>query len=147
MRTWLILVCIFGVVFTSVVKRPKLAEGECDLYGKVIKAGEEIPVPGLCAAYQCKTYGRNSSIYYLQIKNCPLVFTSHEDDPEPDLNQSLVQMALSPARAALDFSIKWLFIRDYATVRRRGICMSPPPPLPHCPISNVPDHQACLRSP
>ncbi|KAF6205278.1 hypothetical protein GE061_019447 [Apolygus lucorum] len=82
MRTWLILASLFGVVFTSVVKRPKLAKDECGVDGKVLKAGEEIPVPGMCAVYVCEAVESN---YYLLIKNCDNVpVNSHKDDPESD---------------------------------------------------------------
>ncbi|KAF6205279.1 hypothetical protein GE061_019448 [Apolygus lucorum] len=84
MRTWLILASLFGVVFTSVVKRPKLAEGECDLYGKVMKAGQEIPVPGSCAVYVCRKL--ESTNYFVDIKSCRNYYMGYikKGEPEPD---------------------------------------------------------------
>ncbi|KAF6205276.1 hypothetical protein GE061_019445 [Apolygus lucorum] len=104
MRTWLILASLFGVVFTSVVKRPKLAEGKCDLYGKLMKAGEEIPVPGLCAVYQCNSYGRDSPKYALEIKSCDEKYVYiNQHDPEPDPKSPVYPGCCVPGRKVLRF--------------------------------------------
>ncbi|KAF6205272.1 hypothetical protein GE061_019441 [Apolygus lucorum] len=84
MHTWLILACLFGVVFTKAVKPPKGTEGVCNYYGLKIREGVQVQPPGMCYLTSCKkaTYKQGEFHQEFSHDTCPDL-AEHDENYNP----------------------------------------------------------------